>query len=163
MVFVAVTLSAQIGLLPTKDFTLSESHDPKFVVGDVWEYRTRAGEEHSRLTIVRVDVSPDLGVIIQVAVDGIKLANCNQGPEPDNIPHMPFARRAFEGSVTKKIDSGHPLPSGWKDGYENWKDAYSAGKAGIYVISVADAVGVAEKTFQHGNGCDAATTALGGR
>ena len=48
MVFVAVTLSAQIGLLPTKDFTLSESHDPKFVVGDVWEYRTRAGEEHSR-------------------------------------------------------------------------------------------------------------------
>ena len=155
----AAIVSAQIGVMPTKDLTLATAHDPKFSVGDVWEYQTREGEERSRVTIVHVDVSPELGVIVHVAVEGIKLANCNHGPEPDNVLHMPFARKAFEASVTKKDASDHALPSGWQDGYDDWKRAYLEKKAGMYVISIADAVGVAEKTFQHGNGCDEATTA----
>lgn len=158
-----VPVFAQVGVLPTKDFTLKEASDPKFAVGDVWEYHTRPGEAGSRVTIVKLDNSPDLGVIIHVTVDGIKLANCNNGPEPDNVTHMPFARKAFEASVTKKVASKHDLPSGWKDGYEDWSAAYAEKKAGIYVISVADAVSVAEKTFQHGNGCDEGKTNVGRR
>jgi hypothetical protein len=156
----AAAASAQIGVLPTKDFTVTETHDSRFSVGDVWEYHTREGEEHSRVTIVRLDASPELGMIVHIAVEGIRLTNCNNGPEPNNVPHMPFSRKAFESSVTKKIDSGHALPSGWKDGYGEWKSAYSAGKAGIYLISIAEAVGVAEKTFQRGNGCDGASTTV---
>jgi hypothetical protein len=154
---------AQVGVLPTKHIKVKETRDTKFSVGDVWEYQTRRNEETSRVIIVRLDKSPDLGVIVHVAVEGIKLANCNNGPEPDNVPHMPFARKAFEDSVTRKVASNSELPSNWKDGYEDWSRAYAQNKAGIYVISVADAVAVAEKTFQHGNGCDRGKADLSGR
>ena len=51
-----------------------------------------------------------MGVIIHVAGNKIRLANCHVGREPDSIPYMPFARRALDRSVTKKIGSGRPLP-----------------------------------------------------
>lgn len=144
---------AQIGVLPQKDTTLLEATDEKFKVGDAWEYVTREGEEKSTLTILKVESSPELGVIVHIAVDKVKLANCHGGPSPDSVPHMPFARRALDGSVTKKVGSKRPLPN-YRDGYEEWKEAYSRKKAGIYVIPVSKAVAVAEKTYQSGIGCD---------
>jgi len=92
-------------------------------------------------------------VIVHIAVDKVKLVNCHGGPSPDFVPHMPFARRALDGSVTKKVASKQPLPN-YRDGYEEWKEAYLRKKAGIYVIPVSKAVGVAEKTYQSGIGCE---------
>ena len=66
---------------------------------------------------------------------------------------MPFARRAVDDSVTKKIGSERPLPD-YEDGYGEWKDAYSKKRAGIYVIAVSKAVAVAEKTLRTGIGCE---------
>jgi len=64
-----------------------------------------------------------------------------------------FPRKALDASVKKKVASGQPLPS-YEDGYQDWKDAYAQKRAGVYVVSVADAVSVAEKTFQKGIGCE---------
>lgn len=147
------TASAQIGVLPQKNTTLQDATDDKFKVGDVWEYETRKGEEKSTVTILKVDNSPELGVIVHVAVERVTLANCHGGRSPDSVPHMPFARQALDASVTKKIASGQPLPD-YSDGYEEWKEAYTTKKAGIYVITVAKAVAVAEKTYRSGIGCD---------
>jgi hypothetical protein len=147
------TAVAQIGILPKKDTTLIDGTDSKFKVGDVWEYATRSGEEQSTLTILKVDNSPELGVIVHIAVKKIKLANCHGGPYPDSVPHMPFERKALDESVTKKIASDRPLPD-YRDGYEEWKEAYSKKKAGIYVIAVSKAVAVAEKTYLSGIGCE---------
>jgi hypothetical protein len=147
------TLRAQIGVLPQKDTVLSAALDEKFKAGDEWEYRTRKGEEKSTLTILKVENSPELGVIVHVAVNKIKLANCYGGPSPDSVPHMPFARRALDESVTKKIASDRPLPA-YEDGYSEWKEAYSKKEAGIYVIPVSKAVAVAEKTYRSGIGCE---------
>lgn len=144
--------SAQIGVLPQKDTTLRAASDEKFKVGDVWEYETRKGEEKSTVTIVKVEKSPELGLIVHVAVDKVKLANCHGGPSPRSVPHMPFARRALDASVTNKVASAQQLPD-YSDGYEEWKQAYLDKKAGIYVITVAKAVAVAEKTYQSGIGC----------
>jgi hypothetical protein len=145
--------SAQVGVLPQKDTTLQDARDEKFKVGDVWEYETRKGEERSTITIVKVDNSPELGIIVHVAVDNVRLANCNGGPSPTAIPHMPFTRRALEASVTKKIASEQPLPN-YREGYEEWKEAYLNKKAGIYVVPVAKAVTVAEETYRSGIGCN---------
>jgi hypothetical protein len=148
----SVRANAQVGILPKKDVTLKESTDEKFTVGDVWEYQTRRGEKHSRITILRIDESPELGTIVHVGVDNVRLANCHRGPDPDSVPHMPFARKALEGSVAKKVASDQPLPD-YEEGYREWREAYEQKHAGIYVVSVADAVSVAEKTFQKGIGC----------
>jgi hypothetical protein len=143
----------QVGVLPKKDVTLKESTDAKFRAGDVWEYQTRKGEEHSRITILRVDDSPELGTIVHIGVDKIHFANCHGGPEPDSVPHMPFARKALDGSIAKKVASGQPLPN-YEEGYREWREAYEQKHAGIYVVGVADAVSVAEETFQKGIGCE---------
>jgi hypothetical protein len=144
---------AQVGVAPKKDISLKQTTDEKFRVGDVWEYQTRKGEERSRATILRIDDSPELGIIVHIAVDNLHFTNCHGGPEPDAVPHMPFARKAVEESVKKRLAEGQPLPS-YEDGYEDWKDAYTHRHAGVYVVSIADAVSVAEKTFQKGIGCE---------
>jgi hypothetical protein len=148
-----VGLYAQVGILPKKNVTLKQATDEKFRVGDVWEYQTRKGEERSRITIVRIDDSPEIGTIIHIGVDNVHFANCHGGPEPDAVPHMPFTRKAFEASVKKKLASGQPLPS-YGDGYQEWREAYAQKHAGVYVVTIADAVSVAEKTFQKGIGCE---------
>ncbi len=145
--------AAQVGVLPKKDVSLKKATDSKFHVGDVWSYVTREGEEQSRLTVVRIDESPELGVIVHIGVDHVRLANCHGGPEPEAIPHMPFARAALESSVTRLVASNQPLPQ-YADGYEEWRAAYSKKKAGIYVVGVAEAVDVAEYTFRQGIGCN---------
>src|SRR5262249_54834255 len=114
---------SQVGALPSTDVSLKKVSDQKFHVGDVWEYLTRPGEERSRLTILRVDRSSELGIIVHVGVDNIKLANCLGGPEPDSVPHMPFAKKALDASVTKRVASNQSLPA-FEDGFENWRSAY---------------------------------------
>jgi hypothetical protein len=147
------TAVAQIGVAPKKDTSLQDVTDAKFKPGDVWEYTSREGEERSTLTILKVDNSPELGVIVHIGVEKIKLANCRGGPSPESVPHMPFARKALDDSVTKKIASNRPLPN-FREGYEEWKEAYSKKKAGIYIVGVSSAVGVAEKTYRSGIGCE---------
>jgi hypothetical protein len=144
---------AQIGVLPQKDTTLQDATDEKFKVGDVWEYTTRKGEEYSRVTIVKVENSPELGLIVHVAVDKVKLADCLGGASPNSVPHMPFARRALDASVTKRVGSVRPLPD-YREGYEEWKQGYSKKTAGIYVVSVSTAVSAAEHSYRSGLGCD---------
>ena len=144
---------AQIGVAPKRDTTLQDATDAKFKPGDVWEYATREGEQQSTLTVLKVENSPELRVIVHIAVEGIKLANCHGGLSPESVPHMPFARKALDDSVTKKVASNRPLPN-FREGYEEWKEAYSKKKAGIYIVGVSRAVGVAEKTYRSGIGCE---------
>src|SRR5437870_13231041 len=152
-VFCCIHAPAQVGVLPKKDVSLTDATDDKFRVGNVWEYETRKGEERSRLTILKVDNSPELGVIVHIGVDNVRLSNCRAGPEPEAVPHMPFVRKALEASVKKKVASEQPLPD-YEDGYQEWRTAYSKKRAGVYIIGVANAVSVAEKTFQAGLGCE---------
>jgi hypothetical protein len=149
----AQAVFAQVGVLPKNDVSLKDGTDEKFKVGDVWEYETRTGEDHSRLTIVKIDESPDLGVIVHVGADNLRFSNCHGGPAPEAVPHMPFSRRALDASVKKRVASKQPLPK-FQPGYEEWRTAYSKGKAGVYAISVAAAVSVAEKTFRAGIECE---------
>lgn len=146
-------VGGQVGILPKKDTQLKEVGDEKFRPGDVWTYKTREGEKNSHITVLKIESSPELGIIVHVAVDGIRLANCHGGPEPDNIPHMPFARRALEESVTENIATGGQVPD-YQEGYKEWRAAYEKKRAGIYIISVSDAIGVAEETYRKGAGCE---------
>ena len=78
--FLCLEMHAQIGVMPKKDVTLKQTTDEKFRVGDVWEYQTRRGEERSRITILRIDESPELGTIVHIGLDNVHFANCHGGP-----------------------------------------------------------------------------------
>jgi hypothetical protein len=142
---------AQVGVLPKNDTRLEDASDPKFHVGDSWEYKTRSEEENSRLTTLKIDSSPELGVIVHVAVDNLTWRDCEYKPFPQSVPHMPFARKALDGSLSKQAGVAQSLP-GYRSGYEEWKAAYSKKHA------VRDAVSLAEQTYRAGIGCESEPT-----
>jgi hypothetical protein len=122
--------------------------DKKYQPGQVWQYKTRQGEEHSRITVLRVERLPKVGVIVHVRVNRIGLRNCAGGPEPDNFQHMPFTKDALDRSVTKLEKGSVDIPD--LSGYEQWR----ADCGGVYTITVAEAIKAAEYTFNKGLGCE---------
>jgi hypothetical protein len=139
-------------ICPAKDkncATPESAKDPKFHPGQVWQYKTRRGEETSYLTILKIESLPKIGMIIHIRVDKIRLRSCTGGPEPDKFEHMPFTRDAIELSVTKVMKETSEIPD-YKDGYNEWRNACG----GVYTISVAQAVEVAEAGFRKGLGCE---------
>jgi hypothetical protein len=116
--------------------------DPIFKPGQVWSYQTRPDETSSTLTILQVDRSAKLGMIVHVRIDGLQAHN----PSGDLVPsveHMPFTRDAMLLSTTHLIRTATTLPT--LEGYDRWR----ADCGGVYSISVAQAVEVMEKTLNH--------------
>ena len=56
---------------------------------------------------------------------------------------MPFLEAAIEKSGLKLLKEKVDLPD-FEEGYQIWRKAFDANKAGAYSITVADAVGVME-------------------
>jgi hypothetical protein len=122
--------------------------DKKYQPGQVWQYKTRPDEQGSRITVLKVEALPKVGTIVHVRVDHIRLRNCTGGPEPDTFQHMPFAREAMERSIAKLEKNDVNIPD--LGGYEQWR----VDCGGVYTITVAEAIKVAEYTFNKGLGCE---------
>lgn len=105
-------------------------------VGQVWAYKTRIGESNSTLTILKVERYKDLGQVVHVRIDGIRMRNPVQGNIVTDLPHLPFRSAAIERSVTKLLRKSSSLPE-FKEGYSTWKQAYDAGQAGAFETDVA--------------------------
>ena len=125
----------------------TETKDSKFRPGQVWQYKTRPHEESSAFIILKVESLPKVGTIIHIRVEKIRLRNCTGGPEPDKFEHMPFARDAIERSVTKLVKE-NSVPD-FHTGYDEWRNACG----GVYTITVAEAIKVAEDGFRKNLGC----------
>lgn len=134
-----------------KGAVLKEVQDEKYIPGQVWTYKTRANEQESTLTILRVEETAGRKRIVHIRVDHIQLTNCTGGPAPDTLEHMPFSKEALDESAVKVIRTG-TVPD-FRSGYSEWRAAWDAGGAGFYMVSVALALDVAQKTFDHGVGC----------
>jgi hypothetical protein len=112
----------------------------------VWTYRTRPGEEGSRLTVVKVEAHDKLGAIVHFRVDAVAQKNPNApGGVSRVIHHMPFAADAIDRSVVELVESSAPVPASFEEGYRLWKEAFDAGKGGVWTITVAEAISACEK------------------
>jgi hypothetical protein len=118
-----------------------------FSVGQVWKYKTRPGEEASRLVVCRVESNEKLGPIIHIHVEGVAIKS---PASPDGVSrvigHMPFAERALLESVVSVEETRQRLPD-YEEGYNIWKKAFDNGNAGIFTISVADGVDFMEQAL----------------
>ncbi len=114
--------------------------DGTFKPGQVWAYSTRPNEASSTLTILQVDHSEKLGVVVHIRVDGIQMHAPN-GNLLTSIGHMPFTRDAILLSTTHLLRTDKTIPT--LEGYERWRTDCG----GIYTISVRDAVEADEKTL----------------
>ena len=146
-VLTSITVFACLLLLAAEDQTPSPI---KFAPGQRWAYHTRPQDDGSTLLVLKVESDPRIGTIVSVSVSNLHLKN-PQSPDgfSSNVQHMPFALAALEKSVTKLLTIDVPLPQ-FEESYRTWRDAFDAGHAGIYTISVSEAVQVMEDTLNKG-------------
>jgi len=121
-------------------------NDNKYHPGQVWRYKTRAGEENSRVTILKVESLLKVGTIIHVSVDNTRLRNSVTRTASHNFQHMTFTKDSLERSVTELQKDNSEIPD--LSGYEQWR----ADCGGVYTNTVAEAIEVAEFTFNTGIG-----------
>jgi len=105
----------------------------KFHAGQVWAFTPPANQPNARLTVLRVEDGGKLGTIVHIAISGV-----SYGDGQTRIQHLPFAESAIERSVTTLESESGPVPD-FTDGYQQWRQAFDAGKAGIFTITVAEA------------------------
>lgn len=115
-------------LVNATDATLKE--------GQTWAYTTRQGESGSTLTVLKIEQYKDLGQVVHVRIDGIRMRNPVKENTITDIPHLPFHASAIRRSVTKLVRNSAPVPS-FKEGYDIWKQAYEAKRAGAFETDVA--------------------------
>ena len=127
-----------------QDPTLEDTTESKFKVGQMWSYKTRPSEEKSYFIVVKVETHSKLGNIVHIAVRNLKMQN-PRSPDgiSENVDHMPFSEDALNKSAIKILKEKVDLPD-FKDGYDEWRNAFDSGRGGIYTITLAEAVKVME-------------------
>ncbi|WP_310398231.1 hypothetical protein [Hymenobacter sp.] len=130
-----------------KHSPLREAVKSKYQVGQVWSYNSRPSEPNAKLTIVKVEGQDSIGNIIHVYISNIKVKT-SLHPEKysETISHMPFSEAAIDSSVAKQLGTVTELPD-FKDGYDEWRQSFDAGQAGVFSITVGKAVEYMETTM----------------
>jgi hypothetical protein len=127
---------------------MSNANGQEFKEGQVWSYRTRATERGSTLLINKVEPDGKGGFIFHISITGLSLKNDRApGGVTHELPHLPVSSQTLNSSVVKLMGSAPPN-AGYRDGYATWRQAFEAGRAGVFTISVAEIVAHIEKTIQ---------------
>jgi hypothetical protein len=122
--------------------------DATYKPGQVWSYKTRPGEDSSTITILKVESTPKLGIIVHVRIDSFKLENCSGNKGDSAMDHAPFAKAAIDKSVVKLLRTEKDIPD-FQEGYHDWLSHCG----GVYKTTVADALTATNKTMKD-HGCD---------
>jgi len=97
--------------------------------------------------VLRVDAHPQLGTIVHVRIDGMRIRIPQDPSRPVTmIEHMPFSESALLASTTRLVREGTEVPD-YSAGYAQWLDALERGNGGIFTISVAEGIDVMERTL----------------
>jgi hypothetical protein len=143
----ALLLTLVITLPPTvlsackKTSSLTDVGDAKFKVGQRWSYWARPTEEQSTFTIVKIESHPQLGVIVHVGLDNLRLARGSK--TVGLIPHLAFTRAAIARSAAKLVEEDAPLPN-YQEGYRLWLKAVDEGQIVVHAEPIAETLNALE-------------------
>jgi len=122
----------------------SAASKPRYAEGQVWEYRTRAGDEGSLLKIQKIETGSEfaaLGPVYHVSVVGVHLG----GGSAREIAHLPVSRGTLDASLTRLSRRHVDFPD-VEEGIAEWR----AADGGVFTISMAEIVGIVEQTIAEG-------------
>lgn len=123
----------------------------EYAVGQVWSYKTRAGEENSRLIIVQITPMPNSEKAYSIFLEGVKIKNPHiDGKIQKELSHAPCSKETLDKSIKKLIETRTSLPD-YKEGYQEWKKAFDSGEAGVFTVSVAEIISFIEKAVEQPN------------
>ncbi|MEL6908077.1 MAG: hypothetical protein AAFU73_01005 [Planctomycetota bacterium] len=108
--------------------------------GQVYEYETRPDEKGSRVVVCRVGAERGFGEVAHVCVEGVRIENpAAPGGVTTVVSHLPFDAHALSECLVALVDERSELPD-FEEGYALWREAFDAGEAGVFTVSVADAL-----------------------
>ena len=114
----------------------------RYRAGQVWEYRTRPGDEASLLRIQAIEPGGATGTVFHLTIVGVRVTPGGPGVV---IGHTPVSRATLDASVTRLSKSTTVFPSA-SEGIEEWRRA----QGGVFTIPVADIVRVIVETMREG-------------
>ena len=117
-----------------------------FSEGQEWEYRTREGEEGSRVVIGRLDSVPGVGPTVHVKIEGLKIYNPNEvRGYTKTFYHVAIAREKFASSVIRKAPKEGNL-FGFKRFYNEWLHSVEPGEVPVvYSLPISETVAALEE------------------
>ncbi|AHM59248.1 hypothetical protein D770_04905 [Flammeovirgaceae bacterium 311] len=145
LICMIITLLTSCGGKDHPSVSSSLMNDYKYQAGQVWQYETRKHEENSTLEILQVDMG-ERDTIVHIALHHLRLKNPHtENSITDELPHLPMSVTSIDASVMQLVESKEPphIP----EGYYLWKEAYETGKAGVYTLSVKEAVNAVEEAI----------------
>jgi hypothetical protein len=127
-----------------------ETHSREYRVGQIWQYRTRPGEEQSRLHIAKIETLSGGQSAFHIYLDNLRIPNSQlPGHMQTDLPHAPVSSETLDMSVVKLLGTA-ATPPDVSEGYAVWREAYDAGEGGIFTISAAEIVEfIEEATRKH--------------
>lgn len=116
----------------------------RYAVGQRWRCRGRSAAETPVLLINRIDPHPLGGEILHVSVSGARIRHRGiRDGVVTTFAHLPIIGQVLEQSGAEHVGQGTPDPA-YLEGYREWKQAFDAGRAGSYGISLAKILDVIE-------------------
>lgn len=126
----------------------SVAHAKEFQEGQLWTYQTRPGDDASLVLINLVETVPKLGAVYHISVLRVHLPSWKDDSRPEtDLPHFPVLKEALEKSVMANVGKRAPLEA-YRVGYKTWREAFDAGQAGAFKVSIAEIVSIVETTVQ---------------
>ena len=109
--------------------------ETRYAEGQVWEYRTRPGDEESLIRIQRIEPFPGAPAASGERVYHVSIVGLRIGPERriEALPHAPVARETLDASVTRLADRRADFPSA-DEGIALWR----ADRGGVFTITLAE-------------------------
>lgn len=123
----------------------------QYKAGQVWQYKTRDQDKGSKLYIVKVTKLKTDEYAYNIALDRLNLVNhAVDGGVQHDLPHLPVSKSSLDQSVIKQLVPS-ASPENWQEGYQQWKDAYDAQKAGIFTVPVKEVVHMLQQVIVQPN------------
>lgn len=117
---------------------------PEYAEGQAWTYRTRPGEEASRVAIRRIGAEPDDGPVFHISILDVNLRNHRlEGGRQHAMHHAAVSRATLDKSLLA-CEGPARADDRWRGGYDVWRQAYDNGDAGVFDLTVAEILGYIE-------------------
>lgn len=117
-----------------------------YAVGQRWRCTGRRHDETPTLLINRVDPHPLGGEIFHVTLNGIAVRNPRLPTGVmTTMAHLPVTRQTLDLSIVELVGANLSPDPAYLPGYAEWKQAFDAGQAGSFGVSVAEVLNFVEK------------------
>ncbi len=117
---------------------MTDSHPPELAAGQTWTF-AGAPNDRARVFIGALEMYGDLEVAHVALIDLPPPPNFKTDRDAVTVSHMPFDRAAVEASVDAYVGENE-APAEFESGRAEWREAVEAGEAGVFTITLAQAL-----------------------